>query len=128
MIIITLQRVQRAVLCFEIVDVWFDGQRGTAGAFNDLRRGELASVAVNIFTQPAVQGAEFTLRDFIRNFRMCLERRVVELRRKNITQCISLERAADHASVPVNILQDAITVVGRDNSKIMLEALLAAMV
>ena len=53
---------------------------------------------------------------------MGLERRAVELRAQDIAERISLERAADYAAIPVDILQDAVAVIWRDNSKVCFEA------
>jgi len=47
---INLQRVEGAIFGLEIVDVRFDGQRGTAGAFDDFRGCEFAAMAINILT------------------------------------------------------------------------------
>ena len=54
---------------------------------------------------------------------MGLQRQVKELRAQDVAQRVPLERATDGAAIPVHILQHAVAVVWRSQSKIGLEAL-----
>ena len=74
--------------------------------------------AADIVAQPAMQRAEFAAGDFVRNFRMGLERRGIKLRRQNIAYGVALKRAADAAGIPVHVLQAAVAIVGRRDAEI----------
>ena len=80
--------------------------------------GRTCAVAVDIVAQPAMQRAEFAVGNFVRNFRMGLQRRGIKLRRQNIADGVALKPAADEAAVPVHVLQAAVAIVGRRDAEI----------
>lgn len=117
-----LQTIQLVVLALEILDIRLDGQPAAGDALDQFGRGVLASVAVDVLNEPVVQSLEFSLPHFVWDFGMRLERRVVEQRAHHVAEGVALERAADDPDVPMHVLEDAVAVVGRDDSEVRLEA------
>src|SRR5438128_2438597 len=107
-----LQIVDLAILPVQIIDVGTRVDRARR-ASQELVGFELATVLIDVLLQPAMQGAELALLDIPRDLRKRLEGRAVELGAQNVADRIALERAANHAGIPVHVLQAAVAVVRR---------------
>src|SRR5215469_15708252 len=102
----------------QVRDVGLDRHPVAGCAPHDFVSAELAAVAIKIFAEPSPQDVELAGRDLLRDLRMRLQRRRVELRAEHVADRVAVESPADAAAVPVNILQAAVTIVRRDNAKV----------
>src|SRR5690348_10336507 len=111
--------IERAIFPAQVGEVWPRRQGPSCRSDDDVVRGPRASMAIDVFDQPAAQGIESSLRNFARDLRLSARCRREELRAEDIADRIALECAADASRIPVHILEAAVAIVRwRDADKI----------
>ena len=65
-----------------------------------------------------MQRAKFALANLVGDVGMGFERFIIKQGRHDVAQRVSLEGAANHATVPMHVLQHAVDVAGRLNAQI----------
>src|SRR5215475_9003058 len=103
-----LQPVDGAVLGVQVAEVGCDRQRLAGSASYELRRGELAAVAVEVPGQPVAQRPELARPKLHVEIADAAPGRGEELGAHDVAQRVALEGAADDATVPVHVLHHAV--------------------
>jgi hypothetical protein len=92
------------------------GQRAAGGFLDQLGEAGLRPLAVHLFAQPAEQRAEVAAADRLQQARDLGLRRAEQLRRQHGAQRVARE-VAEGAAGPVDVLQAAQPVVGRNDAE-----------
>src|SRR5262249_43349003 len=96
--------IELAILRPKIGEVWSDAHLSAACPFDKLVRLKLASMLIEVFTEPGVQRIELAHCDLIRDVGMCVDSGSIELRAQNIPDGVTLKRTTHTTRVPVDVL------------------------
>ena len=115
-----LEIIEFFVLVAEVADVGFDGEGFSGGALDEFVGGEGAAVAVDVLLEPGAEGLEAASFDFGGDVRVGCQGGFEELGVHDIAEGVALEGAADEVAEPVDVLEEAVLVVGWGDAEIAL--------